>query len=407
VLCVECREEKKIVAKGLCSRCYSRMIEKEKSAICKGCKGFKPIKAQGLCRKCYARFQRHGDTSWERKKKGDKLCSYCRKRPMHAKGFCGPCYARYLKNGKPDRVKVKIEKECSFCGKVDFLKAKGLCSNCYSRFLKTGSPEYTQIKNVAICGFCGEEKEIAGKGLCASCYQRNRKNGTPEYKKIRNICSIDDCNEFVKSLGLCEKHYKRWKRHGHTKQTRPKGWGSKEKHPLYQTWCWQKRKSRVVFAEEWKDFWQFAEDVGERPSLKHRFCVIDPLKPVYKDNYEWQKWEDGGGSKAKRNQYAKKWRRDNPEKVKDAALKKQFGISIDKYHDMLEGQDYRCAICGNGETAINPRTKIAFDLAVDHCHETGKVRALLCKNCNNMLGYAKDSPELLTNALNYLDEHNQ
>jgi len=205
---------------------------------------------------------------------------------------------------------------------------------------------------------------------------------------------------------MCDKHYRRWKRHGDTKQTRPKGWGSKEKHPLYKTWQWQKRKApKVIFADEWKEFWQFVEDVGERPSPKHRFCVIDPSNPIYKDKYEWREWEDGGADRERRTAYCREWRKSNPAKVKNTDLKRNFGITLDDYNGMLKSQNFKCAICGHPETAINPRSNKPFDLAVDHCHETGSVRALLCQNCNHAIGNFKDSTDLLTNAINYLQAH--
>jgi len=256
------------------------------------------------------------------------------------------------------------------------------------------------------CGFCGKERVIRPSGLCDACNQRYRKKGTLEYSKIKKRCVIDGCNNFRVSNGLCDMHRQRVVKHGHTKQTRPNGWGSKEKHPLYHTWQWQQRKApKVVFSDEWQDFWQFVEDVGERPSSKHRFCVIDPSKPINKDNYEWQEWEDGGSDREKRTQYCRQWRKNNPEKIKNTELKSRFGIELDDYYDMLEKQNYHCAICDSVETAINKRTKMAFDLAVDHSHKTGKVRGLLCKNCNNMIGYAKDSIDILTKAVNYLKQH--
>jgi len=369
---------------------------------CEGCKELNPIKAKGLCRKCYAGFQRHGDTSWE----GDKLCSYCHKKPVHAKELCAACYSRYLMNGKPDRIKVKIEKECTFCGEFGFVKAKGLCNKCYLRLLKTGSPEYTKFKKVAICGFCEEEKEIKAKGLCASCYQRMKKKGTPEYSKIKKICYIDGCDEFVKSLGLCEKHYSRWKRHGHTDQTRPVGWGSKEKHPLYNVWCYIKKY--YIVDERWMDFWIFVEDVGNKPSDKHKFIVIDKEKTVYKDNYEWaisivQQRENESDYDFK-CRYLKHWRKNNEAKCQEFRLKKYYGMTADEYEEMYDKQKGICSICGYPET-IQDKNGKARKLAVDHCHTTGKIRGLLCTNCNKGLGHFKDSIDILKKAVEYLKHH--
>src|SRR6185312_15133032 len=78
----------------------------------------------------------------------------------------------------------------------------------------------------------------------------------------------------------------------------------------------------------------------------------------------------------------KKWRRKNPDKVKNASLRNAFGISLADYHAMLAAQGGRCAICRTD----NPGPK---GFAVDHDHATGKVRGLLCVNCNPGLGCFK------------------
>jgi len=405
--CKNC-EATKILARGLCAKCYNSLIEKKKSDFCIGCKEYKPIKAKGMCRKCYARFQRHGDPTRERKKKGDKLCSYCHKKLVHAKTLCSSCYARYLKNGKPDRVKVKVKKECTFCGYFGFVRAKGLCNTCYTRLYRTGSVEYTKMKKVATCGFCKEEKEIKAKGLCGACYSRARRNGTPEYTKIKKVCSVEGCECYVKSQDLCEKHYKRWKRHGHTNQTRPKGWGSKKKHPLYNIWCEKKRKSpKVEFCEEWKDFWVFAADVGEKPSSKHKFLVIDSNKVIDKDNYEWAtgivQQRDDEADEEFRKRYNRHWRKKNQAKSQNCDFKKKYNITVNDYGKMYKKQNGVCAICGKPETMQTKTGKI-MRLAVDHCHSTGNVRGLLCKACNTSLGGFKDSTKILSNAINYLNK---
>ena len=82
----------------------------------------------------------------------------------------------------------------------------------------------------------------------------------------------------------------------------------------------------------------------------------------------------------------------------DYNLKRNYGISSEEYQEKLKYQNYGCAICGKQAT-----TKA---LAVDHCHETGKVRELLCGPCNIGLGQFQDNPELLLKAADYLRKHN-
>lgn len=81
-------------------------------------------------------------------------------------------------------------------------------------------------------------------------------------------------------------------------------------------------------------------------------------------------------------------------------IEREFGIKYEDYDRMLEEQHGVCAICGKPETKPNAKY-----LAVDHNHETGEVRGLLCNNCNRALGLLKDDIEVLQNAINYLKEH--
>jgi hypothetical protein len=97
-------------------------------------------------------------------------------------------------------------------------------------------------------------------------------------------------------------------------------------------------------------------------------------------------------------------RPDYEESHRRALLKKQYGITLEEYHYKLKEQDGKCAICGNGETALSKNSKRVKSLAVDHCHTTGKVRGLLCHACNMVLGYAKDNVNNLHNAAKYLLE---
>lgn len=96
------------------------------------------------------------------------------------------------------------------------------------------------------------------------------------------------------------------------------------------------------------------------------------------------------------------WRDDNPSKFynrkRKHELMKQYGITPMEYDDMLERQEYLCAICSTD----TPGHKGMF--MVDHCHGTGVVRGLLCNTCNSGLGMFKDNVELLAKAIEYLNK---
>lgn len=91
------------------------------------------------------------------------------------------------------------------------------------------------------------------------------------------------------------------------------------------------------------------------------------------------------------------WRKANPRKHKSAVLRRAYGITFEDYEALLKNQGGGCAICG----AENADSKGRM-LHVDHCHATGQVRGLLCKDCNTMVGYAQDQPAILFRAAQYL-----
>ncbi len=99
-------------------------------------------------------------------------------------------------------------------------------------------------------------------------------------------------------------------------------------------------------------------------------------------------------------EYLKRWRAKNPARVKGYNLKRAFGITLEEYDAMLQKQGGVCAVCGNPEKTHQN----GFPLAVDHYHETKKVRGLLCLNCNRGIGHFEDNPELLAKAIQYLEK---
>lgn len=82
-------------------------------------------------------------------------------------------------------------------------------------------------------------------------------------------------------------------------------------------------------------------------------------------------------------------------------LKHEFGLTLEAYDAMLAAQGGVCAICCKPESHRSTK-----NLAVDHCHATGKIRGLLCYRCNTLIGYAKDSASTLRAAVIYLENRN-
>jgi hypothetical protein len=94
-----------------------------------------------------------------------------------------------------------------------------------------------------------------------------------------------------------------------------------------------------------------------------------------------------------------RYRKMNPDKVKadsrKSNLKWSYGITPEDYDKMFAEQNGRCAICGNESTKR---------LCVDHDHKTGKIRGLLCFDCNKALGFIHDDIRIVENIILYLED---
>lgn len=83
---------------------------------------------------------------------------------------------------------------------------------------------------------------------------------------------------------------------------------------------------------------------------------------------------------------------------REQVLKARYGITTEQYEAMLVSQRGLCAICREPQEGNR-------QMAVDHNHETGKVRGLLCDRCNRGIGLLRDSPLVLRAAVDYLEQH--
>ena len=129
-------------------------------------------------------------------------------------------------------------------------------------------------------------------------------------------------------------------------------------------------KYRASYNLEWKE--------GNREKLRTK-----------SKNY----YESNRGTVAEKN---KIYREENKEKIRGQKLSYKYGVSLATYNYMYEKQNGLCYICGKEQTRR--------PLCVDHCHETGVVRHLLCDRCNLVLGSVKDDSTLLIDMASYLKE---
>ena len=97
----------------------------------------------------------------------------------------------------------------------------------------------------------------------------------------------------------------------------------------------------------------------------------------------------------RRRLYMRKWWNSNLEWTRVYRAMKKYGLTLDEYHAMYERQDFACAICGTDDSG----------LVVDHDHESGKVRGLLCNRCNTGLGMFGESQHIFAKACDYVVRH--
>ena len=158
-------------------------------------------------------------------------------------------------------------------------------------------------------------------------------------------------------------------------------------------------------------------------TVKTRMCCrCSQEKPI-------SEFYDGRGyCKKCRREYQREWREKNPEKARAWSkrnpskrkaindkykeinreairvsdrryqLERVYGMTLEEYDDLLIRQDGSCAGCE--ATEYNDRS---YHLAVDHNHETGEMRGLLCLRCNRILGLANDDPVMLRRLAEYLE----
>jgi len=104
-------------------------------------------------------------------------------------------------------------------------------------------------------------------------------------------------------------------------------------------------------------------------------------------------------NKPERKEALKQYYQKNKEKAENRMLYKNYGITLEEYDIMLKEQNGNCYICEKSHKLFTKR------LAVDHCHNTGKVRKLLCIGCNTSLGLLKEDVDRVKKLIKYIEEN--
>jgi len=277
---------------------------------------------------------------------------------------------------------MSIECKVSSCGNPVF--STGVCRKHY---------EQERLKVASPCSVSGCIKKAYRGVLCITHYRVHQLSKRP-------LCDVPNCGAPQKNLtlGLCTKHEFRSRKHGSLESPRKADWGAREVHPLYSTWCWHKRKGTSGMCAQWQsNFWDFVAVVKEKPDGA-TLRKVNQKAPIGPNNWEWRESHNSEDKAV----YQREWRKRNPERSKNNDLKKSYGITLVEYEVLLQNQEGKCAICKNPERTMDkdggPRR-----MPVDHDHNTGVVRGLLCTPCNRALGMFKDNVEVLKAAIAYIE----
>jgi hypothetical protein len=143
-----------------------------------------------------------------------------------------------------------------------------------------------------------------------------------------------------------------------------------------------------------------------RSSFYNKPAMRDGLRTECKScSHEYSKaWKKRNPDRARDLKRASEWRARGKRSIKDSKLRASYGIGLATFEALLHNQGDACALCGEPETRASTVGKRRV-LCVDHCHDTGLVRGLLCAKCNSAIGHMRDDPALMRRAAEYVERH--
>lgn len=136
-----------------------------------------------------------------------------------------------------------------------------------------------------------------------------------------------------------------------------------------------------------------SEDVSKRYGVECKKCYAAYMRAYVASHPEYRRQQ---------NEYSKQYAAARPTMKKRTKLRLNFGMTLERYQEMLAEQGGVCAICRCGDGNVDKRSGKNRDLSVDHCHETDVIRGLLCGDCNRSLGLLKENLLTMKRMMMYL-----
>lgn len=275
-------------------------------------------------------------------------------------------------------AKEKVKKICSVaeCGKPH--KAKGFCQMHYA---------HHRVAQASVCLTKGCEDNSYSRGHCRYHYDQILLTQGPIPDSER-FCTVDGCHKKLNARGCCKKHYREL---------------LLIEGPLPITelcsmeGCGRPHKAKGMCAKHFDKYCtpfpkKFCSTEGcgvkhfGRGFCRNHYNVDKRRREPEKDRSYKQKYIDSDPERHKHIMW-------------EANLKRQYGVTAEYYYALLEAQGGACSIC---RTMVGTADR---KLDVDHCHDTGTVRGLLCRSCNLTVGYMKNSPEMFLRASRYVERN--
>lgn len=250
------------------------------------------------------------------------------------------------------------------------------------------------------CAFDGCDNQPRNFGVCVT-HRRQQLRGEemrPLRKRVyvnkNKTCSFDGCERPGHAFELCKQHYAQ-RRKGH--ELHPIGDRELKSRTAKEAWA---RKSA---AEKAAHMTMMREARPAVRSLEHCQNISESLKATWAARRGQTLWEPrecrGCGETFQPNSGAHWWC--TPDCRRIAYRLAKHGITRQQWQEMFNAQQGGCALCGASSKGWSTLGR----LHVDHCHKTGRVRALLCGDCNTAIGRFGDDPMRLRQAAEYLERY--